>query len=353
MEKTYHETSRIKYISRLREQLDQLPSFLGEFFRGIGDRSEPRTQVAYSYDLVIFFEFLIEYRPSFKDKQIKELTVGDLELVRAEDIELFMEYLSYYERPEDDRPVTWSNQEYGKSRKLAAVRTLLSYFYKKQKISSNPAELVDFPKMHEKEIVRLEVDEVARLLDEVESGELLSMHQQKFHAQTRLRDVAIVTLMLGTGMRVSECVGIDIQHIDLEVNGVKVTRKGGDEAIIYFGREVRAALEEYLAERVSAEPLPGHTNALFLSMQNKRITDRAVQNLVKKYSKLVTTLKNISPHKLRSTYGTNLYRETGDIYLVADVLGHSDINTTRKHYAHMDEDRRRQAARVVKLRSED
>ena len=94
----------------------------------------------------------------------------------------------------------------------------------------------------------------------------------------------------------------------------------------------------------------GHENALFLSMQNKRITVSAVENLVKKYASVVTTLKKITPHKLRSTYGTALYRETGDIYLVADVLGHKDVNTTRKHYAALEEDRRRKAAKAVTLR---
>ena len=97
-------------------------------------------------------------------------------------------------------------------------------------------------------------------------------------------------------------------------------------------------------------PVEGHENALFLSMQNKRITVRAVENLVKKYAAVVTSLKKITPHKLRSTYGTTLYRETGDIYLVADVLGHKDVNTTRKHYAALEEDRRRQAAKAVTLR---
>lgn len=87
-------------------------------------------------------------------------------------------------------------------------------------------------------------------------------------------------------------------------------------------------------------------------MQNKRITVRAVENLVKKYSSLVTTLKKITPHKLRSTYGTTLYRETGDIYLVADVLGHKDVNTTRKHYAALEEERRRKAAKAVTLREQ-
>lgn len=96
--------------------------------------------------------------------------------------------------------------------------------------------------------------------------------------------------------------------------------------------------------------MEGHENALFLSMQNRRITVRAVENLVKKYASNVTGLKKITPHKLRSTYGTALYQETGDIYLVADVLGHKDVNTTRKHYAALEDQRRRQAAKAVHLR---
>ena len=129
-------------------------------------------------------------------------------------------------------------------------------------------------------------------------------------------------------------------------------RKGGYEAIVYFGEEVREALLDYMDEREHMIPATGHEEALFLSMQNRRMAVRSVENLVKKYASRVTTLKKITPHKLRSTYGTTLYQETGDIYLVASVLGHKDVNTTRKHYANMDEERRRQAANVVKLKSE-
>ena len=142
-----------------------------------------------------------------------------------------------------------------------------------------------------------------------------------------------MTLLLGTGIRVSECVGLDITDVDFRNNGIKVHRKGGAEVVVYFGDEVRTALLNYLEERNTIEAVEGSTNALFLSLQKKRIGVRAVENLVKKYSKLITTMKNITPHKLRSTYGTSLYRETGDIYLVADVLGHKDVNTTKKHYA--------------------
>lgn len=160
----------------------------------------------------------------------------------------------------------------------------------------------------------------------------------------------MLTLMLGTGIRVSECVGLDIDDVDFKNNGIKIHRKGGYESIVYFGEEVEKALADYMQERQKIMPKEGNGNALFLSMQKKRMSVRSVENLVKKYSKLVTSIKNITPHKLRSTYGTTLYQESGDIYLVADVLGHKDVNTTRKHYAAQADERRRQAAKMVRLR---
>ena len=123
--------------------------------------------------------------------------------------------------------------------------------------------------------------------------------------------------------------------------------------IVYYGDEVEKALKDYInGSRKLVNPQEGHEKALFYSTQRRRIGVKAVENLVKKYSRQVTPLKKITPHKLRSTYGTTLYQETGDIYLVADVLGHKDVNTTRKHYAAQDESRRRSAANVVKLRKE-
>ena len=187
-------------------------------------------------------------------------------------------------------------------------------------------------------------------MDQVEDGTKLTKSQLKYHEKTKLRDTALLTLLLGTGIRVSECVGLDLDDVDFKNNGIKIRRKGGFETVVYFGEEVETALKNYLEKRHHTIPLSGHEKALFLSLQNRRITVRAVENLVKKYASTVTTLKKITPHKLRSTYGTSLYRETGDIYLVADVLGHKDINTTRKHYAALEDERRRKAAKAVKLR---
>ena len=196
----------------------------------------------------------------------------------------------------------------------------------------------------------MEPNEVATLLDQVEAGEKLTPKEQVYHEKTKIRDVALLTLLLGTGIRVSECVGIDLKDLDFEVNGIRILRKGGKEAIVYFGDEVEDALLDYLDERDHMIPCTGHEEALFLSLQMKRLSVRSVEKLVKKYASRVTTLKKITPHKLRSTYGTSLYQETGDIYLVADVLGHKDVNTTRKHYSAQDDLRRRSAANVVKLR---
>lgn len=346
---SYHEEEKRDLTIRLRKLLRELPEFCYEYFRGIEPTTAERTRLGYAHDLRIFFQFLLEEERNLEGKTMQELQVGDLSLVTPTKLEMFLDYVSYYDRDGEEL----RNGEKGKARKLAAVRSMFKYFYRKQIIPGNPAALVNTPKIHEKNIIKLDVDEIARLLDQVESGDKLTQKQQVYHKANKLRDLAIVTLLLGTGIRVSECVGLDIADVDFNHNGVKVVRKGGNEAVIYFGNEVRQALLEYIAQRKEIIAIEGHENALFLSMQKRRLTVRSVENLVKKYSQSVIALKQISPHKLRSSYGTALYNETGDIYLVADVLGHKDVNTTRKHYAQLEDARRREAAKFVHLRKED
>ena len=294
----------------------------------------------------VFFEYMKKSNPFCSKMEIKDFPLSVLESITREDIEEYLEYISYYHK--DSREIT--NEERGKSRKLASLRSFYNYFYQTEQIEKNPAILIPMPKLHQKEIVRLDTDEVAILLDQVEDGTNLTKSQKKYHEKTKTRDTALLTLLLGTGIRVSECVGLDMEDVDFKNNGIKIRRKGGYETVVYFGKEVEQALLEYIEQRKHTIPLSGHEHALFLSMQNRRITVRAVENLVKKYASNVTTLKKITPHKLRSTCGTSLYRETGDIYLVADVLGHKDVNTTRKHYAALEDERKRKAANAVKLR---
>lgn len=342
----YHDEVMKENILKMRNVLDTLPPFCKTFFRGIEEYTSARTRLAYAYDIRLFFEFLHEKNSYCSKMNITDYPIQILDKLTRLDIEEYLEYITYYEK--DGKEIT--NDERGKARKLASLRSFYNYYFQNEMIEKNPASLVPLPKLHQKEIIRLEPNEVAILLDQVEDGTNLTKKELDFHKKTKIRDIAILTLLLGTGIRVSECVGIDIQDINFDIGGIKIRRKGGYETVIYFGSEVEDALLDYFEERDRIIPASGHENAFFLSLQNRRITVRAVENLVKKYASRVTSLKKITPHKLRSTYGTSLYRETGDIYLVADVLGHKDVNTTRKHYAALEDERKRRAASAVTLR---
>ncbi len=345
--KNFFSSRNLKNIKRINQLLLELPPFVEEYFIGIENQTSPLTRLNYAYDLRIFFDFL--KKTKYIGKEITAFSLSDLENVSGTDIERFLNYLNHYEY----RGTVESCNERAKARKLSTVRALFKYFFKKDKIKVDNAAKVSMPKLHEKEIIRLETDEIARLLNCADSGSGMSNHQMAFHEKTKIRDVAILTLFLGTGIRISELVGLNNEDIDFRTNSFKITRKGGNQAILYFSDEVADALARYVAYKEEAENLPQGEHALFLSLKNQRISIRAVENLVKKYSKIVTPLKKISPHKLRSTYGTQLYRETQDIYVVADVLGHKDVNTTKKHYAAISDDIRKSVAGRVKLRSSD
>ncbi len=334
----------IQKTEKLRSVLSTLPPFCLDFFRGIEPRTSLLTRINYAYDLRLFFNFL----SGELGKDIARMSAKNIQDISLNDFEVYLEYLTLYYK-DDDSVV--ENGEKGLARKLSSVRSLYKYYYKKGIIDTNVTTKLETPKIHEKPIVRLSGDEALSLLNVIDSGSGLTDTQLKFHEKTKIRDLAVFTLFLTTGIRISELCALDVSDIDFKNNAFKVLRKGGNEVMLYFGAETKAALERYIEERKAAANF-SQDSPMFLSLQGKRMSVRALQELVKKYAKLAVPLKNISPHKLRSTYGTMLYEETGDIYLVADVLGHKDVNTTRKHYAAIDEERRRSASGAVKFRKE-
>lgn len=349
---SYRTQTDIQRLEKLRKLEKELPIVCTDFFRSIAQTTSTLTRLAYAYDFRLFFQFLCRENPLFADLEPRFMTEEDFAKVKMRDIDLFQDYLSQYYVSDEETGESHvvQNHELGIMRKLCSLRSLFEYMFKNGIVEANIATLVSLPKVHEKPILRLEVDEMQKMLDAVYSGDGLSEHQKKVSENTKKRDLAIILLFLGTGIRVSECVGINLDDIDMENKAFVVTRKGGDQSMLYMPDSVAEALESYLDDRLKITPVDGHEDALFLSLQRKRITQRAVQNLVKKYALIAAPLKKrISPHKLRSTFGTNLYEETGDIYLVADVLGHTDVNTTRKHYAAMTDQHKREAARRIIL----
>ena len=352
---SYREKVDAERILQIRAIGRELPPACAEFFSAIAVTTGTFTRLAYAIDLKTFFQFLQTERYQFSHKPLYAFTNEDLALVSQSDLTAYIEYLTFYYKsePDSDAPVkALTNHDLSIKRKLCSIRSFYDYLFKNNRIPANVTTLVPLPKIHEKPILRLSLDETQRMLEQAATGEGLTDRQKAWHKLTVKRDFALLSLFLGTGVRVSECVGMNIADVDLEDNAFLVTRKGGNQVVLYFPEEVAEALAEYMAEREKIEAQPGHEDALFLSMQKRRITQRAVQNLVKKYAAVAAPLKpRISPHKLRSTFATNLYNKTGDIYLVADVLGHSSVDTTRKHYADMTDARRRMAAEQVELPS--
>lgn len=327
---------------------DELPPFCFDYFMAIYSATSTLTRLNYAHDLKIFFDFLCRKRYGCR-KTVKELTLTDLEAVTNNDIEYFLVYLTNYTYGGTDH----SCNERAKARKLSSVRAMFKHFFNKGQISVDNSAKVATPKLHEKPIIRLDGGEVFNIIDTAESGVGLTPHQRAYHEKNKIRDTAILVLFLGTGIRISELVGLNNGDVNFKDNSFLVTRKGGNKSILFFDDDVAEALMRYMDYKDESDLMDADGGALFLSSQKKRITVRAVENLVQKYAKIVSPLKKISPHKLRSTYGTQLYKATGDIYIVADVLGHKDVNTTRKHYAAISEDTRRAVAGKVKLRRDD
>lgn len=341
----FYQQRDLKNRLKMSNYLQQLPDFCLDFFIAIENNTSSLTRYNYSMDLNVFFEYISHF---IFHKNKVEITCQDLNNLKTRDIEQFMSYLSYY----DNNKKINQNKERGKARKLASLRSFFKYLFNHDLITSNVVSKIETPKLHNKEIIRLEQDEVSKMLNAVENPTEFTQKQRSYNKNTFERDNAIITLFLGTGIRISELVGLDIDSFDFKENAFVVTRKGGSKSVLYFSNEVAMALKTWLEKRATLN-LNHNEKAMFISLQNKRISIRAVENLVKKFAQIASPLKKISPHKLRSTFGTNLYRETKDIYIVADVLGHKDVNTTKKHYAAINEDMRKSVANVLHLRNSD
>ena len=351
----YHVDQSIEYVDKTRDILEELPDFFGTYFRAIAPRTEAKTRYNYAVDLRTFLFFLSQNNPLLKGKKISNITEKEFASLLADDIEEYLEYLSYYK---DANGVIRNNTESGLSRKLSCLRSVYGYYVKKKHPISryNPAAAVDMPKHHKKDIIYMNTEEIEDFITCVGNYEKIleekNPHQLRYYLKTKYRDIAIIVLILGTGMRVSECAGININDLNFKENAVLVTRKGGKVQQLYFNDNVADALQDYIQiERNQLEEKAVDKAPLFYSMQKKRMTVRSIEKMVKKYAEEAVPLKHITVHKLRSSYGTELYDNSGDLYLTAEALGHESMNTT-KHYANMSQKRRMSARKYINHRTD-
>ena len=216
--------------------------------------------------------------------------------------------------------------------------------YKELSKLSHPDKFEKDPE--KKDIRRLNSDQVQMLIDSVENVNSASYHSKVMSEITAKRDLAIVTLLLNTGIRVSECAGLDLTDVNFDENSITIVRKGGYEDHLYINELIRNTLKDYIKNERPTLLENAEDPALFISLKHRRMSIRSIQHMIEKYGKNTGLSQKLTPHKLRRTYGTALYNKTSDIYMVADVLGHKDVNTTVKHYAAIEEEHKRQASQV-------
>lgn len=337
----YENQKKLKLRQKIQEIANELPEFTQEFFTYCSSTKNysMRTTLNYASDIRIFFRYLSKQNPILRG-DMKNITLDFIDQLRPQDIQEYLKDIEIYEQ----NGTAYANGECGKARKIASLRSFYKYYYSMGLIKNNPSSIISAPKMHKKNVVHMDRSESDDLIKSMENQSGLTSKQLLFSQKSYYRDLAIVTLLLGTGIRVSECVGINLSDINWKNRSIRILRKGGNESTVYFNEDVEQRLNDYIElERKSPQE---DSDALFISRNETRITVRSVQRMVKKYTQNAVPQKRITPHKMRSTYGTNLYLESNDIYLVADALGHSSLNVVQR-YADIGDERRQKASEIT------
>ena len=320
------------------EELEsRLPNFLRGYFTYLKGNVLPATRLAYLHDVTFFFKYLISETDLSQADEIKRVSLSDLDKVKAVDINIFIDYCRKYKVETDDAITIYENSNKSLARKKSSLSVMFKQLYRDELISKNITDGFDpirLPKAGEKEIKALQDDEVMVMLDAVSSGFGLTDHERSYWEKTKKRDKAILIIFLTYGLRLSELQQLNLSSFNFTRGEFKIFRKRGKESIMPLNESVTMVLNEYLEnERPKDSQLTDENkDALFLSLQGKRMTERQIRELVKKYTSIAlkTSRKaGYSPHKLRATAATSLIGRGNSIYDVAALLDHEQVTTTQ------------------------
>ncbi len=319
----------------------ELPSFMNGFFAYLRGSVLPMTRLAYLHDIKFFCTYLIE-SCMFKVEKISELSPKDFDSIRARDINTFLDFSRRYQKEKEKSIYIYENENRSLARKKSSVSVLFKYLFRDEILSKNITDGLDpirVPKPGEREIKALTDEEVRLMLNTVSEGVGLTKKQLEFWRKTKKRDKAILVLFITYGLRLSELQQLNVESFNFDRGEFKIYRKRGKESLMPINKSCEVVINEYLKqERASEDTLEEeHKDALFLSLQGKRMTERQIRELVKKYTSyaLKTTQKNgYSPHKLRATAATSLIGRGEDIYDVQILLDHENVTTTQLYAKH-------------------
>ena len=320
----------------------ELPSFMRPYFAYLKGNVLPMTRLAYLHDVRFFMNYLINETDLTRATETKNITSDEMNNIVAADINLFIDYCRKYMVDDGETVTVFENNNKSLARKKSSVSVLFKQLYRDGVIENNITDGFDpirVAKPGEREIKALQDDEVMIMLDAVTNGTGLTDHERTYWERTKLRDKAILVMFVTYGLRLSELQQLNLSSFNFSIGEFKIYRKRGKESIMPLNRSVELVLNDYINNERNTVIPEEHAaeDALFLSLQGKRITERAIRELVKKYTSIALNTSRragYSPHKLRATAATSLIGRGNSIYDVAALLDHEQVTTTQLYAQH-------------------
>lgn len=315
----------------------QLPKFMRGYFSYLKGNVLPATRLAYLHDLLFFMKYLISETDLTEAEETDKIKLSELDEVQAVDVNMFIDYCRRYKVETDDTVYMYENSNKSLARKKSSLSVMFKQLYRDGLLSKNITDGFDpirVPKPGEREIKALQDDEVMIMLDAVSTGVGLTEHERSYWQKTKKRDKAILMFFLTYGLRLSELQQLNLSSFNFKRGEFIVYRKRGKESVMPLNKSVTAVLNDYIDnERPKGADLSDESkDALFLSLQGKRMTARQIRELVKKYTSIALSTSRragYSPHKLRATAATSLIGRGNSIFDVAALLDHEQVTTTQ------------------------
>lgn len=315
----------------------KLPNFLRGYFIYLKGNVLPMTRLAYLGDILFFFEYLINETSLTAADNTKKITIEEINNIKAVDVNIFIDHCRRYKKETENGIYIYENNNKTLARKKSSVSVMFKQLYRDELIQKNITDGFDpirVPKAQEREIKALQDDEVMIMLDAVTTGAYLTEKEHQYWEKTKKRDKAILILFVTYGLRLSELQQLNISSFNFKRGEFTIYRKRDKESLMPLNKSVTAALEDYIYNERKANK---DEDALFLSLQSKRMSARQIRELVKKYTSIgmkTSRESGYSPHKLRATAATSLIARGNSIFDVQALMDHEQVTTTQLYAAH-------------------
>lgn len=329
-------------VSRCQELEAELPAFLRGFFAYLRGNVLPMTRLAYLHDIRFFCNYLVSETALTDAEDISRIKLSDFQEILAVDINAFIDYCRRYETETENAILIHENNNKTLARKKSSLSVMFKQLYRDGLLEKNITDGFDpirVPKAQEREIKALQDDEVMKMLDAVSTGAGLTKKELQYWEKTKKRDKAILVLFLTYGLRLSELQQLNVSSFNFSRGEFIIYRKRNKESRMPLNQSVSMVIDEYLTQERPKDDavMEEHKDALFLSLQGKRMTERQIRELVKKYTSIGLSSSResgYSPHKLRATAATSLIGRGNSIYDVQALLDHEQVTTTQLYAAH-------------------